>query len=68
MSNISCENFTSHINVNKKWYISNKVSKITIHDIKYILNTFLNIKLTNIDETILYSQERLDEHFLIITK
>ena len=57
--NISCENFTSHINANKKWYISNKVSKITIHDIKYILNTFLNIKLTNIDETILYSLSKI---------
>ena len=57
--NIQCCNMNFNINADKKWYISNKVSKITIDDIRSILNTFLNIKVNNIDESILYSLSKI---------
>lgn len=57
--NIVCCNVDLNINADKKWYISNKVSKITIDHLEFILNTFLNIKVNNIDESILYSLSKI---------
>ena len=57
--NIVCCKADLNINVDKKWYISNKVSNITIDHLEFILNTFLNIKVNNIDESILYSLSKI---------
>lgn len=52
-------NLQFNLNTEKKWYISNDVSKLNIQCLKIILNKFLNIKLFDIDESILYSLSKI---------